>query len=266
MREAEAAAAAQLAAKLQRQQEAEISAMGVEDDLSRQLVEAQRAAALVLAQREAFLRELYTPLMPMYLPDGVDVGDDTTTEVTESLVAGVDGRLSDLLTTGLTTNGHGNTNNSGENQTGNGARPISAVKTEVEEDGENRGRRAPWWWKGADAPLIWSGPARTCSRALKTMPGSRFVPYAQALLDDLETQPASIGGLSREFLNLLGLPYVTVRDMHKQAGIPVWFQRNLVSRGGYHGWAIHAPSESLPMHGYPRIAVTTMWEQDCDRV
>lgn len=158
MREAEASAAAQLAVELQRERDAEILAMSLEDDLSRQLTDARRVAELVLQEREAFLRELYTPFVPMH---AAGMGETT--------------------------------------------------KKEDEE------RHAPWRGKDTDAPLIWSGPTGLCSRASKPTPGSRFVPYARAILDELETQPTSVGRLSREFLNLLGLPHACVRDMYKQA-------------------------------------------------
>lgn len=161
VRDVKAVAAARLAAELQRERDSEILTMSVEDELSRQLTVTRRAAELLLQQKGAFLRELYTPFVPM-----------------------------DATVVGVTTG-----------------------------EGKEQERHALRGWKDTDVPLIWGGPTGLFSGRSKATPGSRFVPYARAILDELETQPTSIGRLSREFLNLLGLPYACVRDMYKQVNV-----------------------------------------------
>lgn len=102
-------------------------------------------------------------------------------------------------------------------------------RDQTNDDGGTK-QRPTMWWRGADAPHIWTGPRKHgaapapagCRRSATTMngkltPGARFVPAEQALLDGLEPQAMTVGRLSREYLTLLGLPYESIRDMFQKA-------------------------------------------------
>lgn len=191
------------------------------------------AAEAVLRDREAYLSQLYTSFVPLwgkYWEEGSEaplqgleaqgerlaavLGGDPRLEMEEAV--GVEGDVDDR---------HLNANFDDDNVHLDGV----DRRDQTNDDGETK-QRPTMWWRGADAPHIWTGPRKPGAapasagrrRSATTMngrltPGARFVPAEQALLDGLEPQAMTVGRLSREYLTLLGLPYESIRDMFQKA-------------------------------------------------
>ncbi len=187
-----------------------------------QVEDEKKAAEALLREREAYLRQLYTPFVPMWR----ELWEEGSTEARPELQGGEGGGTSNEERRVGVENGQQKTGGGGEGEDDVGL--DSAVDAE-EGDGGRPQQRPTMWWRGADAPHIWKGPpdpaeaaaAWGCRRATpasgRLAPGARFVPAERALLDGLDPQPVSVGRLSREYLALLGLPHESVRDMYKKA-------------------------------------------------
>lgn len=171
--------------------------MGLEDDRSRWVEDARGAAEVLLREREALLRELYTPFVPIWVAEELDQSSADGAGNHDSLDNGK-----------RQARGEGRNSNNGDGE--HGVEGEKKVKAGMEK------RRAACWWKGADPPLVWGGPTVQCGWISKKWPVARFVPHARPVLDGLDTQPVSVGRPSREFLNLLSLPHESVRDMYNQ--------------------------------------------------
>lgn len=179
-REKAAAVAAMTTATAKRRQDEETEAMALEDVYSRGREEKNRTVEAVRAEREAYLRELYTPFRRIW-------GGKHNVEPEENEEGGQHTYIRG------THNGRDDTC-----------------------DDEDREGRPTMWWKGVDAQQIWRGPKPPPSNLAKPRPGPRFVTHAQGLLDCLEPQAMSMERLSREYLALLGLPYDSTRKMYEK--------------------------------------------------